>query len=576
MALDSTKWEITVGKAVRYVGPAHGVAAANYVTVLELHRWLQDLADDASSVNDDFMDITRDTPTDKSFDTIINLINGFTLDTAFTTPANEYIYGGSIIQGGGTDIWDGVAVVANRGCYVDVIQAGARLTGDFWNSTPNGETFRGINFDAATGKSAQFMVKVRTAGADLDTKRLLFQTREWGKTYSEFKIPGTGRGVNTVPLTYANDLNNTTLIGALVSAPFTTVVNLTAGYNAIDVNNDGTNEFYYSKWDRGTTTINQFYEYLKYLTRRTASATLYGVVGELFRGITHSVTYTAQAGGNFTQGGTALSWGTGVTAGTGAILADNDGGTTGTLYIQLLTGAVPTGTMTQGAVTATAGTVVEQTVSTPACGQSTGSALVGSYGFALEYADLAKNDLLVALDGVARNPPNNIVFTVSGLAAGYSVIVAPSTGSAIQTNQFTLNGALTGAAVTAVVVTEVVPADTPPTGTIRILRANGQYSKHAYSAVNIATKTFTIASHNFSANNAATGANTYLSYIDGIASGATMTFNCVYAADRTLAVRVRFGGTGPGYSDSIKTYQTFTAALGSSGGGASAAVVSDQ
>lgn len=574
MALDPTKWLVSTSKEIRYIGPDHGVAGANYVTVLELYRWLSDLADDAVSINDDFMDITRDTPADKAFDTIINLINGFTMDVAYTTPADEFIYGGSIIQGGGTDIWDGIAVVANAGCYTDVIQNNARLTNDFWNQTPNGASSRGLNPDPATGKSAQFMVKVRSAGSDIDGKRLLFQTREWGKTYSEFRIPGTGRGVNVVPLTYANDLNNTTLIATV--ATWTTINNITAGYNNIDVDNNGADEFYYSKWNRDTYTINQFYERQKYLTGRTNVTTLYGIPGELFRGITHSVAYTSQAGGNFTQGGANLTWGTGLTAGTGAILADNDGGTSGTLYIQLLTGATPTGTITQGAVTATAGAVVEKTVSTPSCGQSTGTSLVGSYGFALEYADLAKNDLLIALDGVARNPPNNVTFTVSGLTSGYSVSVFPSTGSAIQTNQFTLNGALTGAAVTSVVVVEAIPTDTPTSGNLRILRANGQYTKHPYSAYNAGTKTFTITSANFSTNNAANGANTFLGYIDGTAAGATASYNCVYSgSDRTLVVRVRFAGTGPDYTDAIKTYQTFTAVLGSSGGSASAALVSD-
>lgn len=573
MALDATKWEVQTGKSIRYIGGAHGTAGANYVTVLELHRWLQDLADDASSVSDDFMDITRDTPTDKSFDTIINLINGYTLDTAYATPADQYVYGGSIIQGGGTDIWDGIAVVANRGCYIDLIQNGARVTTDFWNNTPNGETFRGINFDAATGKSAQFMIKVRTAGSDIDGKRVLFQTREWGKTYSEFKIPGTGRGVNTVPLLYKVDANNTTASGTV--ATWTTITNLIAGLTSIDVDNNAANENYYCEWDRSTYTINQFYERFKYLTGRTNVVTLYGIPGELFRGITHSVTYTAQAGGNFTQGGTNLSWGSGATAGTGAILADVDSGTTGTLYIQLLTGVVPTGTITQGGVTATTVTVTDQAVSTPACGDSTGSSLTGAYGFTLETADLAKNDKLTALDGITRQPPNVVTFTVSGLLPNYSVLVAPSTGSAIDTSQFTLNGALSSAGVTSVVVNEAIPADTPSTGSLRILRANGQYSKHAYSSYNSGTKTFTIASHNFSTNNAANGAGAYLGYIDGTASGSTMSFSVVYAADRTLAVRVRFGGTGPTYSDSIKTYQTFTATLNDTGGSASAAVVSD-
>jgi hypothetical protein len=565
MALDATKWAVNTDKTVRYIGPAHGVAGANYVTVLELHRWLQDLADDASSVSDDFMDITRDTPTDKSFDTIINLINGYTLDEAYTTKASEYIFGGSIIQGGGTDIWDGVAVVANPGCYVDVIQNGARVATDFWNNTPNGASFRGLNPDTATGKSTQFMLKVRTTGSDLDGKRVLFQTREWGKTYSEFKIPGTGRGVNVVPLTYAADLNNTTALGTV--ATWTTVTNTTAGFVTIDMDNNGTPEEYYSQWNRDTYTIKQFYERMKYITGRTNVTTLYGVPGELFRGITHSVTYTAQAGGNFTQGGTNLTWGTGLTAGAGAILADKDGGTTGTLYIQLLTGVAPSGTITQGGVTATTGTVTETTVSTPFCGQSTGSAIVGAYGFAMEYADVTKDDLFTALDSVARNPPNNVTFTVSNLLAGYSVLVGPSTGSSLDVSQFTLNGALTGAAVTSVVVTQVIEADTPSSGTIRILRANGQYTRHPYSAVNIGTKTFTITSHNFSTNNAANGANCFISYIDGTAGGTTMSYNCVYSGSpRTLAVRARFGGTGPNYTDSIKTFQTFSASLGASGG----------
>jgi hypothetical protein len=175
--------------------------------------------------------------------------------------------------------------------------------------------------------------------------------------------------------------------------------------------------------------------------------------------------------------------------------------------------------------------------------------------------------LFTALDNVARNPPNNVTFTVSNLLNGYSVLVAPSTGSGIQYNQFTLNGLLSGAAVTSVVVNEVIPTDTPPTGTIRILRANGQYTRHPYSAVNSGTKTFTITSHNFSSNNAVNGANTFISYIDGTSSGATMSYNCVYSGTpRTLAVRARFGGTGPAYADSIKTFQTYSASLGASGG----------
>jgi hypothetical protein len=80
MSLDSTKWQFMTDRKIRYIGGAHGTATANYVTVLELHRWLQGLADDASVSNDDYLDITTVNPSDKKFDTIITLTNGAYLD----------------------------------------------------------------------------------------------------------------------------------------------------------------------------------------------------------------------------------------------------------------------------------------------------------------------------------------------------------------------------------------------------------------------------------------------------------------------------------------------------------------
>ena len=75
MALDSTKWQYRTDKSIRYIGGAHGTATANYISVYELHRWLQDLADDASSSSDDYLDITIPNPSDKKFTTIIELLN---------------------------------------------------------------------------------------------------------------------------------------------------------------------------------------------------------------------------------------------------------------------------------------------------------------------------------------------------------------------------------------------------------------------------------------------------------------------------------------------------------------------
>jgi hypothetical protein len=132
----------------------------------------------------------------------------------------------------------------------------------------------------------------------------------------------------------------------------------------------------------------------------------------------------------------------------------------------------------------------------------------------------------------------------------------------------TLNGALTGGSVTSVVVNGSIPTDTPSTGTIRIERADGQYTRHPYSAWS--GSTFTITSHDFSTNNAPNGADTFISYIDDVASGATMSFTSVYSSDRTLFIRVRDGGVTP-----IKTFET-TGTLGSSGGSTTAIRNSDE
>ena len=578
MALDSTKWQYRTDKSIRYIGGAHGTATANYISVYELHRWLQDLADDASSSSDDYLDITIPNPSDKKFTTIIELLNTTKLDDAYTTPASEYIYGGSIIQtvSGQEEIYDGVSVVANRGVVVNVIQNNAVLSNKFWNNTPNGETFAGINPDPSNGVAMRFMVKVKSAGSLIDNGALLFTTREWGKTFSEFRIPSTGRGVNVVPLTYADDLNNTTASGTV--ATWSTIANLTAGWNAIDVNQDSANEYYCSKWNRDTYTINQFYERMKYATRNGETTTLYNIPGEMFRGITHAIDIGTPSGGTFAEGGaTNLSWGSGATAGTAKILANDT--TSHVLYVQLLTGVVPGNavTVTQGAVTATtagSNAVVEKPVSAPFCGASTGSSLVGAYGFTLEYADLAVNDKITALDGTTRQPPNNVTFTVNGVQSDWYVMVAPYDAGNIDYNQLTLNGTLTGAAVTSVVVNEAIPANTPSSGTIRIKRADGSYTRHPYSAVNTGTKTFTITSHNFSTNNATTGTDVFISYIDQAASGTSISFNTVQSSTQTLYVEARFGGTGPNYTDSIKPAKT-SGVLGSSGGSATVSSVSD-
>lgn len=559
-----TDFEIQADKDIRYVGAAHGASGAGYYTVLEFHRWLAGLADDSAATGDDLLDMAKDTPSDKAFDTIITLINGYNIDDV----AAEHLYGGSIIQTNGDVIYDGVQVIAGSGAHVEIIQNGAVIANDFWNSIPFGTGIKGLNPDASNGIASRFMLKVRTGAADIDGRRFILTTREFGFTYSEFKINGSGRGVNVAALTYANDLNNATAEATV--ATWSDVTNLTQGYNGIDVNADTSNEFYYSKWDKGSRTINQAYERLKWLTRRGSASTLYGLSGEVFRGITHEITVDTPSATDFSAF-EAVSW----SGGTGQMLAINDVNAPTKMWIQLLTGVPPTDNQTitggtSGATCLVNVTVTERTLSFPFCGVSTGTAIIGAFGLGFEAADLSQNDKVFDLTNTLRQAPNNVTFTVTGLVVGEdSVLVGPASGAALNTTQFTLNGALTGAAVTAVVVNEAIPADTPSTGTLRILRANGATTKHAYTSFNAGTKTFTIGSTNFSTNNAANGAGAYLSYIDKVAAATSETFTVVYLADRSLFIRVRDGGVTP-----IKTFET-TGTLTNAGGSVNAIRTSD-
>jgi hypothetical protein len=265
----------------------------------------------------------------------------------------------------------------------------------------------------------------------------------------------------------------------------------------------------------------------------------------------------------------------GATAGTGQILALDDDGLTGNLYIQLLTGGAPVDNLPlySGATPTTAdvqGAVTSRTVSAEFIGQSTGSSIIGAYGIGIEPADLTASDKVFDLTNTLITPPNNVTFALSGLISGEDrVLVGPEDGaSGLDIDQMTLSTTLNGAAETAVVVSAAIPTDTPSSGTIRIQLDSGLYRRQAYTSYT--GSTFTIPSTDYTgANQATTPRNVYVSYIDKLAGAPSEQFTSVYLSDRTLFLRVRDGGATP-----IKTFES-TGTLGSAGGSAVASRISD-
>lgn len=553
MAIGSD-FSIAVNGDIRYIGAAHGAPGAGYYTGIELHRWIEGLAAGASSSGDDNMDITDPTPTDRSTDNIITINAPYNIDDT----AAEHLYDCSIIQAGGDTIYDGIVNYGTEGIHIEVMQNGAIIANDFWNTIPNGETTKGLNRDIGAGISHRFLVKVRSGGTDIDNRRLLGMNREFGYTYGEFPINGTSRGNNVFALKHSLDLNNTTIEATV--AGWATITNI-EGYQGIDVDGDTNLEYYYSQWDRDIYTINQFYERLKWLTRRGSVSTLYGLNGGIFRGITHDITITPGAGTWVEP--EAVSW----SGGTGQLFAVNNttGGSTTKMWIQLLTGSAPTNgqviTGNGGATGTCSGTPTARTISTPFVGQSTGAAIIGSYGLGIQVADLTAADKLFDLTNTQRVPPNIVTFTVSGLVVGedYILVGPKAVGDTFDFPQRTLNTTLNGAAETAVVVTVAIPVDTPTIGHLRIETDTGRRRKVAYTSWT--GSTFTIGATDFSSDSATAGNDVMISYLDDVATATSMSFSATYSgSDRSLWVRDRDGGASPN-----KTFES-SATLGASGG----------
>lgn len=299
----------------------HISGTTNY-TVLELHRFLQNLADDAQASGDDLVDITSSTPSERSTDNIITLINGYNIDD----DAAQYFYNGSITQDGGDTVYSGLQVLGavNSTASGDSTQIMVIQDNDFYQFTPSpvstpfwgDQASGGYNGNAAAGILMQCIIKTRQFGADIDGQRIRVQARHWGDTYDFFNVT-MGQGISVAALGTTPDSQNTTLRATVTG--YSDVLNSggtanapTGGYQTIDLNNGAGARPYYSQWTYGGQSdgLKALWEYTKDLTGNGTAKTVDSLPGEIFLGVTHDMNY--DNGGAFTERETIV-WGTSVT-----------------------------------------------------------------------------------------------------------------------------------------------------------------------------------------------------------------------------------------------------------------------
>lgn len=538
----------------------------------------------ATSGSGDYVDITTSTFSDRKTDNIIELLNGANIDD----DAAEYFYAGSILNTDGT-LYSGLQVlgaVSNVNTQLVVVQDNALYSytttaaSPFWGTQSGG----GYNGNSASGILMRCLIKTSLAGTDIDQKQVRLQARHWGDTYDFFNVT-LGAGESVAALGTTPDAQNDTSQGTVTA--YTHVVNSggtanapTGGYQTIDLSNGNGAQPYYSQWTFGADTsadgLKGIYEYIKDLTGNTSAKTLHGLNGEFFLGVTHEIAYDNQDSTEFFTEDETISWGTGLTAGTGLLLADTeagvDGGLTGTMWIQLLTGVAPTDGIVLAGATCNAdvnGAPVLRTIPKIFLGSYTGS-LIGAFGIGVDAGDVSSSDRITDLLNVNQTPPNNQTFTVSGLIASEdNILVGPNTGaSAFDFAQLaSLAVESTNIVAGALTMSAAIPTDTPSSGTLRVKLVSGIYARVPYSAYSGSAFTIT---YDFTSDNSHADKHVMISYIDKVAASTSESFTAVYLSPRALFVRRRDGGA----ASPTKTFES-DATFSSTGGSAVAARLVD-
>jgi hypothetical protein len=283
--------------------------AATY-TVLELHRWLQDLADQAEASGDDLVDITSPTPSVRSTDQIIALQGTYNIDDATA----EYFYGGSISQDNGDTLYGGLRVlgtVNSSDTQLQVIQDGALYDTDapFWGTQAS-------PFNGGGNVLFRCLVKCRENGHDIDAKRIRVRAGHMhttgGDTFASFDVT-LGLAEAVAAISTVDDPQNTTALATIGAWAGGDIPTNTEGYQVIDINDGNGDQPYYSKWTFNTNSLGMksLWEWAKYITRVGSASTWYGLDGDLVQGITHEISYDNQSG-TF-QEDEYVVWGTGVT-----------------------------------------------------------------------------------------------------------------------------------------------------------------------------------------------------------------------------------------------------------------------
>ena len=245
--------------SISTTGDIRHVSGTTVYSVLDLHAWLQDLADDAAASGNDLLDILApnpsklDGPRDAAVASRLNLLTSGAVAFNIDDDAARYINFGSIKQDSANVQYSGLKTIGGivAASPVYVVQNGSKLT-KFW----------------ADGH-IQILVKVKTGGSLISLGDVTAYSRKWGQSYSHFDVNLAAGGETSAALSTALDSAITLTEGQ--AALLSSKVTITFGDTTQDLGTGNGSKLYKGTIAlSGGCTLQEAYQYLQYLTRKAA------------------------------------------------------------------------------------------------------------------------------------------------------------------------------------------------------------------------------------------------------------------------------------------------------------------
>lgn len=270
MAINASNFTIDSSGNIRQTASFIPGTNSRYST-LELHAWLQDLADNSAPSGDDLVSILGNNPSElagkrnASRPMALTLLPNYNINDATA----QWFKFGSIEQNSGNDLYTGLKVlgtlVANSPIYI--IQNSSKVT-KYWSDT-----------DSA---AFQILLKAKVAGSLIDSGNITVYSRKFGQTYSHFDVNLAAGGEQAAALATSVDAN-ISLTTAEAEAIWNTIT-ITIGDTTQDLGGGQGAKLHKGTITlNGSTTLADAYQALMWACSENSTATINSVPGYRYR-----------------------------------------------------------------------------------------------------------------------------------------------------------------------------------------------------------------------------------------------------------------------------------------------------